>query len=83
MSKSVEVLESIVRELAAKGTLPKELKTLELKPELVLDDLGIDSLGMASMLTELEDRLDVMLPDDALEKLTTVGDILEYLEKAD
>jgi len=80
MQKPMAMLQEIVRELARKGTLPKELATLELTPDLVLDEMGIDSLGMASMLTELEDRVGEGLPDDALERFRTVGDIVAYLE---
>jgi acyl carrier protein len=42
------------------------------------DDIGADSLGLTEALAALEDRLGVLLPDDAgfLANLTTVGDLV-------
>jgi acyl carrier protein len=45
-----------------------------------LDDLGIDSLGAITILYELEDKLDVEVPNEVFESLHTVGDILTQLE---
>jgi acyl carrier protein len=46
-----------------------------------LEDLGIDSLGAISILYELEDKLDIEVPNEVFESLNTVGDILTRLEQ--
>jgi acyl carrier protein len=46
-----------------------------------LDELGIDSLGSITILYELEDKLDIEVPNEVLESLHTVGDILTQLEQ--
>ncbi len=47
----------------------------------VIADLGIDSLTTMQIVGELESRLDVMIPDDQLVKLETVGDLLAVVER--
>ena len=45
------------------------------------DDLGIDSLDMVDMVMTLEDEFDVTIPDDEMETLRTVGDLVNYVEE--
>ncbi len=44
-----------------------------------LEDLGIDSLGLAELLFNVEDELQITLPPEAVE-LETVGDVVRYLD---
>ncbi len=46
----------------------------------VIDDLGADSLDIVELLMTLEDKYGVVIPDDEVTKLKTVGDIAEYIE---
>lgn len=46
------------------------------------DDLGADSLDTVEMVMELEDGLDIEIPDKAVEKIKTVGDVIDFAEKA-
>lgn len=46
------------------------------------DDLAADSLDQVELVMELEDGLDIQIPDEVLEKMKTVGDVIEYAEKA-
>ena len=46
-----------------------------------LDELGIDSLGAITIMYELEDRLDIEIPNEVFEKLTIVNDIVSQLEQ--
>jgi acyl carrier protein len=46
-----------------------------------LDDLGIDSLGAITILYELEDKLDIEVPNEVFDSLQTVGDILIQLDR--
>ena len=44
--------------------------------ESVITDLGIDSLSMMQIVGEMETELDVMIPDEDLVELVTVGDLV-------
>ena len=46
-----------------------------------IDDLGADSLDTVELIMSLEDEFDISIEDEAAEKLKTVGDVLDYLEK--
>lgn len=50
--------------------------TAELK-----DDLGIDSLAVVDLATSIEEEFDIEIPDEELENIRTVGDIVDYLKK--
>ena len=43
--------------------------------EIVITDLGIDSLSMMQIVGEMETELGVMIPDEDLVELVTVGDL--------
>ena len=58
-------------------------ENLDIDPESVKSDstfesLGIDSLDLLEIITELEDRLDIDLGEP--EGLQNVGDLVNYLE---
>lgn len=44
------------------------------------DDLGADSLDLFELVTNLEEEYDVEIPAEELEKLTTVGKVIDYLK---
>ena len=45
------------------------------------DDLGADSLDLFELVMALEDEYSVEIPAEELEKLTTVGDVMNYLKE--
>ncbi|MFA7744836.1 MULTISPECIES: acyl carrier protein [Salinicoccus] len=45
------------------------------------DDLGADSLDIAELVMELEDEFEMEIPDEEAEKINTVGDALDYIDK--
>ena len=47
----------------------------------VIEDLGADSLDMVELLSRLEDEERITIPEEDLDGLTTVGDIVRELEK--
>ena len=47
----------------------------------VIEDLGADSLDMVELLSRLEDEEGVSIPEEDLDGMTTVGDIVRELEK--
>ena len=46
----------------------------------LVDDLGVDSLGIVEMALALEDAFDCLINDEELEKFVTVGDIVTWME---
>jgi acyl carrier protein len=54
----------------------------KIKPETsFVNDLGADSLDTVELVMELEEEFDINIPDDAAEKIQTVGQAIEYIEK--
>ena len=47
----------------------------------IQDDLGADSLDVVDLITTIEDEFDISTPDEAVEEIKTVGDIVNYIEK--
>ncbi|MGN0661078.1 MAG: acyl carrier protein [Oscillospiraceae bacterium] len=49
----------------------------------IIADLGADSLDMVDLAMSFEDEFDIEIPDDQIENIKTVGDIVKYLEEND
>jgi acyl carrier protein len=49
--------------------------------DMRLDELGIDSLGAITIMYELEDKLDVEIPNEVFDSLKIVNDIVSQLEQ--
>jgi len=45
-----------------------------------IDDLGADSLDIVELIMALEEEFDLEIPDKEAEKITTVGDAVEYIK---
>ncbi len=48
----------------------------------VIDDLGADSLDVVELVMALEEAFDIEIPDDDAERIRTVKDIFDYLDKS-
>ena len=46
----------------------------------IQDDLGADSLDVVDLVMALEDEFDVEIPEDQVENIRTVGDIVKFIE---
>lgn len=45
-----------------------------------IDDLGADSLDIVELIMAFEEEFDLEIPDSEAEKITTVGDAVEYIK---
>ena len=45
------------------------------------NDLGADSLDTVELIMEFEKAFGITIPDEAAEKISTVGDAISYIEK--
>lgn len=68
---------------AVKDLVFKELK---LKTQQKFDEnsnvynIGIDSLDLVELITDAEDKLNIQISDDELQKIKSVGDIISAIE---
>lgn len=46
-----------------------------------IDDLGADSLDTVELVMAFEEEFSVEIPDDAAEKIQTVGDAITYIQE--
>ncbi len=74
MSVEAKVKEIIVEQLGVDAG--------QVTPEAsFVDDLGADSLDTVELVMALEEKFDIEIPDEDAEKITTVGEAIEYLKK--
>lgn len=53
----------------------------QIKPEAsFVEDLGADSLDIVELIMGIEEEFDIEIPDEDAEKLTTVGEALDYVK---
>lgn len=57
--------------------IEKDKITMDLS---ISDDLGADSLDLVDILMSIEDEFDLEVPDEDVEKIKTVGDMVKYIE---
>lgn len=46
----------------------------------ISEDLGADSLDIVDLVMSLEEEFDMEIPDEAVENIKTIGDIVKYIE---
>jgi len=46
-----------------------------------VNDLGADSLDTVELVMELEEEFDVTIPDEAAEKIQTVGEAVDFINQ--
>jgi acyl carrier protein len=49
------------------------------KDARILDDLGADSLDVVELVMALEETFDIVVPDEDVEAMQTIGDVESYL----
>ncbi|MBX9583067.1 MAG: acyl carrier protein [Gemmataceae bacterium] len=75
MSVEQRVIEIVCEHLA----VDKEKVT---RSTAFIEDIGADSLDIVELVMELEEEFDIQIPDDQAEKIKTVGEAVDYIEKA-
>ena len=68
-----------IKDLAAKEF---SIDPTGLDPAAPLDSFGIDSLSFIEFMFKIEEEFDLSIPDEDIQKLRTVGDVIAYLEAA-
>ncbi len=68
-----------VQELVAKQL---KVDKSEITPEKrLVEDLKADSANIMVLIMDLEDEYNLMVEDDAINALKTIGDVVKYIEK--
>ena len=60
--------------------LKRDVSKVQLQDDL-RKDLGLDSLAMIELLFKIEEAFDLEIPNDDLSQITTVGDVINYVEQ--
>ena len=69
-----------VKELVAEQLgISKDAVTAESN---IIEDLGADSLDVIEMLMTLEEEFGISIPDDKINQIKTVGQIIELIEQS-
>ena len=66
-----------------RATLAKELKqdiNAITSQHTLRDDLGLNSLDAIELMFKIEEEFDLSIPDEDMQRLVTVGDVVTYLE---
>jgi acyl carrier protein len=45
------------------------------------EDIGADSLDIVELVMELEEEFEITIPDEEAEKIKTVGEAIDYIDK--
>lgn len=62
-------------------------RQLEIRPEMItmstdiIEDLGADSLDIVELIMAIEEEYDIVITEESVGNMTTVGEIVNYLEK--
>jgi acyl carrier protein len=72
MAGLAEILEEVA------GVNPGDVK----EGKSFTDDLDVDSLSMVEVVVAAEERFGVKIPDDQVQNLKTVGDAVDFIDKA-
>jgi acyl carrier protein len=71
------VFEKIKKIIAEQLGVDEEEITME---SSFIDDLGADSLDIVELIMALEEEFDIEIPDSEAEKISVVGDVVEYIK---
>jgi acyl carrier protein len=72
-----EVADKVIAALASVKRIPAE----NIKLETSLQELGIDSLDVFTLLFELENAFKISIPDDDVRSIRTVNDVVVGIRK--
>jgi acyl carrier protein len=70
------VAERVIRVFAKFKKMPPE----DIKMDTTFEELGLDSLDGLNLIFELEEEFDLMVPDDKVQSMKSVEEVVEGIE---
>ena len=58
-----------------------ELSETKITNDTTWEEIGADSIDLVDLISELEDEFDISIPDDSIEDLKTVGDVVNLIDE--
>ena len=74
---SMNIFDKVKEYILMQLPVGEDKVTLDAK---LIDDLGADSANLMMLIMDLENEYDMMVEDEALTTIKTVGDIVAYIE---
>ena len=71
------IFETVKKMIATQLKVDESTITMESR---LVEDLKADSANVMVMIMDLEDNFGIMVEDDQIMKLKTVGDVVKYIE---
>lgn len=70
------ISEKVIRVFAEFKKVPVE----DIKPNTTFEELGFDSLDGLNLIFELEEEFDLVIPDDKVQSMRSVSQVIEGIE---
>ena len=58
-----------------------DLTEAALNEDTTWEEIGADSIDLVDLISELEEKCDVSIPDEAIDDLRTVGDVARLIDE--
>lgn len=68
-----------VKEVIGEQLGIEDIETITMETTFI-DDLGADSLDIVELIMALEEEFDMEIPEAEAEKITSVGDVVDYIK---
>ena len=72
------VLEKVKKIICDQLDIEESIITMD---SVIIEDLGADSLDVVDIIMSLEEEFDMEIPDEQVENIKTIGDIVKYIEE--
>ena len=58
-----------------------ELTETSLTQDTTWEEIGADSIDLVDLISELEEKFNVSIPDEAIDDLRTIGDVAKLIDE--
>lgn len=58
-----------------------DISSVKLTEDTAWDEIGADSIDLVDLISEIEGELGVSVPDDAIEDIKCIGDLVRIIEE--
>ena len=74
-----DIFQTITDMLASLLDMPKDGLSSD---TMIFEELPLDSLQLYEMVVDLEAKYQIRIPDEAIEKIQTIGDVVDMIHEA-